>query len=93
MKQTKLNFSEITPGLYRSQEIVVNDDFNLHLDRDRIGKCIIFQKTAGSNFGKGTELDPTDSVIDIDLDGIIYPKTIYVESGSPVADGYVSEDE
>ena len=65
-------------------EITVSSDFNLHIEREQSGVLYVQQRTSengafdsisGANFGQ------TDTVIDYDFVGSIYPKHIKVVSG------------
>lgn len=90
-------------------EVVVNADFNIHLERVSNGGLKIYQKN-----GEYTEAiddrTATDrgfdvvsvpntvpynagQIFDYDFDGLVYPKTIRIESGSAVTIGILTEAE
>lgn len=64
-------------------EVEVAGNFNLHIERSEISKFRVLQRTASS--GKFALVTDTgivgDPVVDMDFSGVVYPKTIRIESG------------
>lgn len=88
-------------------EIVVNADFNIHLERTSDGGLEIYQKNGeyteaiddrsatkrGFDVVAVPNTVPYNSglVFDYDFSALVYPKTIRIESGSAVTSGTVTE--
>lgn len=88
-------------------EVVVNSDFNVHLERVSGGGIEIFQKQGeyteavdnrtAVDRGFDSVLLPSNvaydagKVFDYDFQAFVYPKTIRIESGSAVTVGTVTE--
>lgn len=81
--------------VYVSNEVTVNKDYNLHLEREGGGVLKIEQKTAGTQFAE-CKLPPeltmwAGQVIDYDIAHGVYPKTIRVTSATNVTSGTLTE--
>lgn len=90
-------------------EAVVNANFNIHLERPEGGGLQLFQKngeyTEAIDGRTATERGfdvvsvpntvphNTGLIFDYDFDGLVYPKTIRIESGSAVTIGILTEAE
>lgn len=90
-------------------EIVVNADFNIHLERTSDGGLEIYQKNGeyteaiddrsatkrGFDVVAVPNTVPYNSglVFDYDFSALVYPKTIRIESGSAVTIGIITEAE
>lgn len=59
-------------------EFQVMKDFNLHIEKNFEGRVSISQKTAGFQYAVTKGLIYSD-VIDMDFQGIVYPKQIRVD--------------
>ena len=82
-KNDKLFWKE---GAYVS-EFQVTSDFNLHVERKKGGRFLVYQKTVED--GKYDIVDGVDvyrhkDTIDIDMSALVYPKYIRVVSESEV---------
>ena len=58
-------------------------DFNLHIERENNGFLFVYQRTSAT--GKydsisGADFSRVDNVIDFDFSGVVYPKSIKIES-------------
>lgn len=90
-------------------EAVVNANFNIHLERPKGGGLQLFQKngeyTEAIDGRTATERGfdvvsvpntvphNAGKIFDYDFDGLVYPKTIRIESGSAVTIGILTEAE
>lgn len=90
-------------------EAVVNANFNIHLERPGGGGLQFFQKNGeyteaiddrtATDRGFDTVYVPNTvpynagQIFDYDFDGLVYPKTIRIESGSAVTIGILTEAE
>lgn len=90
-------------------EAVVNANFNIHLERPEGGGLQLFQKNGeyteaiddrtANDRGFDTVSVPNTvpynagQIFDYDFDGLVYPKTIRIESGSAVTIGILTEAE
>lgn len=90
-------------------EAVVNANFNIHLERPEGGVLQLFQKNGeyteaidsrtATERGFDTVSVPNTvphnagKIFDYDFDGLVYPKTIRIESGSAVTIGILTEAE
>lgn len=88
-------------------EVVVNADFNIHLERISDGGLEIYQKngeyTEAVDGRTATERGfdvvavpgavsyNSGIIFDYDFSALVYPKTIRIESGSQVTSGIVTE--
>lgn len=65
-------------------EFEATADFNLHIERDGTGPIRVYQRTsAEGDFAAVNEFGVDNdrrTVLDVDFTGVIYPKTIKVES-------------
>ena len=63
-------------------EFQVSGNFNLHLERVESGSIRISQKTAGNGYALINDAHSLYSqlVIDVDIQGIVFPKTIQISS-------------
>lgn len=64
-------------------EMQVSGDFNLHIERADISKFRVLQRTSSEGkFAIVKNLGIVgDPVVDMDFSGVVYPKTIRIESG------------
>lgn len=90
-------------------EAVVNANFNIHLERPGGGGLQLFQKNGeyteaiddrtatdrGFDVISAPNTVPYNAgqIFDYDFDGLVYPKTIRIESGSAVTIGILTEAE
>lgn len=90
-------------------EVVVNADFNIHLERTSGGGLEIYQKNGeytevvdgrtaterGFDVVAVPNTVPYNSgiIFDYDFSALVYPKTIRIESGSEVTSGILTEAE
>lgn len=88
-------------------EVVVNADFNIHLERVSNGGLKIYQKNGeyaeavdgrtaterGFDMVAVPNIIPYNSgiIFDYDFSALVYPKTIRIENGSEVLSGTVTE--
>ena len=87
----ELNFEK--QGTKWVAEFKVTGDFNLHIEREEKGFLFVQQRT--TDVGEydsvnGANFSPTDSVIDITLWDLVYPKYIKVVSEAEVTMGIVT---
>ena len=59
------------------------NDFNLHIELSAYGTVTVYQKTAGEKFALLHRQTSNERVIDVDFDGIIWPKQIKITSTCP----------
>lgn len=81
-------------GMYEA-EFEATADFNLHVERKKGGRFVVYQKTVGNGEydivdGLGTQSHK--DVIDIDMSALVYPKYIKVVSESEVTYAEVVTD-
>lgn len=89
-----INFTQ-KGDLWISGDIIVNNDYNIHLERDGGGAVQLGQKTAGDLFAS-VVLPQTPGLysgttVDIDISHGVYPKTIKITSYSKVLTGIITE--
>ena len=87
----ELNFEK--QGTKWVAEFKVTSDFNLHIEREEKGFLFVQQRT--TDVGEydsvnGANFSPTDSVIDVTLFDLVYPKWIKVVSEAEVTMGIVT---
>ena len=82
-----LEFTKIENLDLYAADVVVNSNFNIHLDRASGSGIRIYQKT-------GDEIETIDDsgkVFDYDFDALVYPKVIRIESYTEVTSGILTE--
>lgn len=93
---TNINFTQ-NGDLWISDDITVNNDYNIHLERNGGGAMQLSQKTAGDAFASVVLPQVSGlysgTTIDIDISHGIYPKTIRVVSYSKVLTGIITVKE
>lgn len=68
---------------YYEVEVEVTSDFNLHIERDTAGYLVLQVRTTNSggyDRVRGFNVANLDPVVDYDFSGLVYPKTIRIES-------------
>lgn len=89
VKNDKLFWKE---GAYVS-EFQITSDFNLHVEREKGGRFLVYQKTVENgeyDIVDGIDMYRHKDVIDIDMSALVYPKYIKVVSESEVTMGVVT---
>lgn len=63
-------------------EFEATGDFNLHVERNKGGDILVYQRTAGSGYAIVEEFRGMDNkpAIDLDFTGVVFPKSIKVVS-------------
>lgn len=104
-----LQFTQITSQDLYASEIVVNSNFNIHLDRVAGSEIRIYQKTGSETesmdertaesrgfdpvFLPGYIQNDSGKIFDYDFDALVYPKVIRIESYTEVTSGILTEAE
>lgn len=86
-----LNFTKNEHGTWIA-EFEVTADFNLHIEREKGGDILLYQKTSGEGYDivDGFGVQRHQGVIDIDFAALIYPKWIKIVSESEPKVGVVT---
>lgn len=78
-------------------EVTVNGTFNMHLERKSSGMLHVFQRTTQEGYFAEViipyEVKAAGSIVDTDFDGLVFPKTIRINSYSEVITGTITEVE
>lgn len=69
----------------------VNADYNVHLERIHTGGVAISQTTISGKSYAPVFSEYKPSIVDLDFDGIVYPKYIKIISDTYVSEGAVTE--
>lgn len=89
-----INFTQ-KGDLWISEDITVNNDYNIHLEREGGGMVQLGQKTAGNLFASVVLPQVSGlysgTTVDIDISHGVYPKTIKITSYSKVLTGIITE--